>query len=175
MSLRLGHTIRQARKDRGWSLKTFSEKIGISIMTLQRIETGQVSPSIKLMVEIADTLGRPITDFIMDKDRTLIRLKSSRIKSWENGKVNEVAIFPKDVIEENLGINLVEIKPGGKRGVAPGRQLQRFLTCCRETPPWSSRTSEWNSTRVDAVYFDARHKHRLVSDRGGQVVMIYRR
>ena len=174
MSLRLGHTIRQARKDRGWSLKTFSEKIGISIMTLQRIETGQVSPSIKLMVEIADTLGRPITDFIMDKDRTLIRLKSSRIKSWENGKVNEVAIFPKDVIEENLGINLVEIKPGGNGEWLQEDNYKGFnLLQGNAAVEFEDERVELNEG--DAVYFDARHKHRLVSDRGGQVVMIYRR
>ncbi len=174
MSSRLGHTIRQARKDRGWSLKTFSEKIGISIMTLQRIETGQVSPSIKLMVEIADTLGRPITDFIMDKDRTLIRLKSSRIKSWENGTFNGQAIFPKDVISENLGINLIEIKPGGNSEWNQEDNYKGYNLL------EGSATVEFEDKRVelaegDAFYFDARHKHRLVSDSGGQMVVIYRR
>ena len=79
----LGQKIRQARKAKGWSLKTFSEKIGISIMTLQRIETGQVSPSVRLIVDIAYYLGRPITDFVQDKERTLIRLKANRLKTEE--------------------------------------------------------------------------------------------
>lgn len=174
MGMRLGQTIRQARKDRGWSLKTFSEKIGISIMTLQRIETGQVSPSIRLMVEIADSLSRPITDFVQDKKRTLIRLKSNRIKSWENGKLRELAIFPKDVIEDNLGINLMEVKPGGESEWSEEDNYKGYNVM------EGSAVLEFEDQKVDlgegdAVYFDARHKHRLVSGKGAKAVVIYRR
>ncbi len=174
MSFKLGRTIRQARKDRGWSLKTFSEKIGISIMTLQRIETGQVSPSIRLMIEISDTLDRPITDFIKDKERTLIRLKSNRIKSWANGGMEERAIFPKDVIEENLGINLAEIKPDqGSEWIEEDNYKGYNLL-------EGSMVLEFENKKVklkegEAVYFDARHRHRLTSDKGAKLVVIYRR
>lgn len=174
MSLRLGQTIRQARKDRGWSLKTFSEKIGISIMTLQRIETGQVSPSIKLMVEIADTLHRPITDFIRDKERTLIRLKSNRIKSWKEGPISEQAVFPKDVISEDMGMNLSEIDPGG---VSDWSEEDNYkgLNLLE-----GSLTLEFEDHKIElregeAVYFDARHSHRLISDKGARMAVIYRR
>ncbi len=174
MSMQLGQTIRQARKDRGWSLKTFSEKIGISIMTLQRIETGQVSPSIRLMVEISDTLSRPVTDFIKDKERTLIRLKANRIKSWEKGGMKDSAVFPKNVVEENLGINLVELQPGGDSDWNEEDNYKGYNLM------EGSVVLEFEDRKVElkegeTVYFDARHKHRLRSDKGANLVAIYRR
>ena len=174
MSLRLGQTIRQARKDRGWSLKTFSEKIGISIMTLQRIETGQVSPSIKLMVEIADTLHRPITDFIRDKERTLIRLKSNRIKASQDGPITEQAIFPKDVIADGLGINLVEIDPGGITEWTE-EDSYKGLNLLEGSLSLEFKDHKVELGEGEAVYFDARHSHRLVSDKGARLAVIFRR
>jgi len=174
MRMSLGQTIRQTRKARGWSLKTFSEKIGISIMTLQRIETGQVSPSVKLMIEIAAHLDRPITDFIQDKERTLVRLKSNRIKSWDKGPVHQLDIFPQGVIEEKLGITLGEIKAGQTQEW----QTEDLYHGCHLLE--GKGTLELENKKVslkkgETLYFDARAKHRLVSPSGAKFVLIYRR
>lgn len=170
----LGQTIRQARKAKGWSLKVFSEKIGISIMTLQRIETGQVSPSVRLMVEIAYHLGRPITDFVQDKERTLVRLKQNRIKTWDKEGTEFSGIFPEGIIEEKLGLFLAILPSGGDPEWESDDYYKGYHLLEGEA------VLEFEDQRVvfkkgETVYFDARFPHRAVSENGARAVVVFRR
>lgn len=170
----LGQTIRQARKAKGWSLKVFSEKIGISIMTLQRIETGQVSPSVRLMVEIAYHLGRPITDFVKDKERTLIRLKPARIKSWDEHGVNYTGIFPEGVVENKLSLSLAELPARSEADWESEDQYKGFhLLEGSATVEFEDNAIEFKAG--ETVYFDARFKHRIYSRGGAKGVVVARR
>lgn len=51
----------------GLTLKQMARKVGVSAMTLQRIETGKSSPSLGLLSEIANTLNKSIYSFIKEK------------------------------------------------------------------------------------------------------------
>lgn len=170
----LGQKIRQARKAKGWSLKIFSEKIGISIMTLQRIETGQVSPSVRLMVDIAYHLGRPITDFVQDKERTLIRLKANRLKTKDMKSVHYRSIFPDGVIDEKLGLDLLDLDPGGETEWETSDYYKGYNLLSGEA------ALEFEDKKVkfkkgEAVYFDARFSHRLTTKDGARAVVVHRR
>ncbi len=171
---RLGQTIRQARKAKGWSLKVFSEKIGISIMTLQRIETGQVSPSIRLMVEIAYHLGRPITDFIQDKERTLIRLKSNRIKTWEKDGIVYTGIYPEGIIEDKLSLSLAEI-PAGNEGEWETDDYYKGYHLLEGQAVLEFEDNKVSFKAGETVYFDARFQHRVTSKDGAKAVVVSRR
>lgn len=170
----IGQTIRQARKAKGWSLKTFSEKIGISIMTLQRIETGQVSPSVRLMVEIAYQLGRPITDFIRDKERTLVRIKSNRIKSWATGSGKCLGIYPPGVIEPQLGLYLMDL-PGGGATEWESDDIYKGYNLLEGSVVLEFEDKKLEIKAGETVYFDARFQHRLTSPGGAQLIAVYRR
>lgn len=173
MNGNLGQSIRKARKLKGWSLKTFSEKIGISIMTLQRIETGQVSPSVRLMIEMASHLERPITDFIKDKERTLIRLKSNRIKTRTNGHNVDRFIFPDGVIDENLGIRLAEINHSQNDWETKDCYQGYHVLKGQATLEFEDKALPLAAG--ETVYFDARYPHRVMSPQGATVVVINRR
>lgn len=174
MGASLGQTIRQARKAKGWSLKTFSEKIGISIMTLQRIETGQVSPSVKLMVEIAYHLGRPITDFVQDKERTLVRIKVNRIKTTETEAAVTQAIFPEGTIEDKMSLNLVELK-AGQDGAWETDDYYKGYHLMEGKATLEFEERKVNFKAGETVYFDARFRHRLTSPEGAKAVVVARR
>lgn len=171
---KLGQKIRQARKAKGWSLKTFSEKIGISIMTLQRIETGQVSPSVRLMVEIAYHLERPITDFIQDKQRVLIRIKANRLKTKSLNKARFKSIFPDGVIDEKLGLDMLDLDAGGETEWETSDYYKGYNLLSGEA------CLEFEDKKVkfkkgEAVYFDARFSHRLTTKDGARAVVVHRR
>ena len=59
----IGFRIRDLRKKKGLSMNQVADKVGVSYITIHRIETGKVSPSVVLLSEIADCLGEPITVF----------------------------------------------------------------------------------------------------------------
>ena len=72
-SKELGRKIRELRKSRGWTLKEMSSRLGVSVMTLQRAETAQVSPSVALLLDIARCLDKPVSYFL-DEDKPSCRV-----------------------------------------------------------------------------------------------------
>ena len=56
----LGKEIKLARMERKWSLDNLAERIGISRVTLQKIESGEMASSIGLVFEAAVLVGVPL-------------------------------------------------------------------------------------------------------------------
>jgi transcriptional regulator with XRE-family HTH domain len=52
-ALLLGQQIKLGRKKRKWSEHNLAERAGVSRATLQKIEAGELSPSIGLVFEVA--------------------------------------------------------------------------------------------------------------------------
>lgn len=52
----------QARTNKGWTLERLAEKSGVSKSTLQRIETGETSPTMDVMEKVAKALNTRISD-----------------------------------------------------------------------------------------------------------------
>lgn len=75
----LGQQIKLARKKRKWSEMNLAERAGISRATLQKIEAGEMSPSIGLFFEVAALVG--VSLFEQDSYRlaTSIELTQSKI------------------------------------------------------------------------------------------------
>ena len=55
--LLLGQLIKLGRKKRNWSEQNLADRAGISRATLQKIEAGEMSPSIGLVFETATLVG----------------------------------------------------------------------------------------------------------------------
>jgi DNA-binding NtrC family response regulator len=54
----LGRRMREARMQRGWTLKELSEASGVSVSQLSSIERGAHLPSIESLVDVASALGQ---------------------------------------------------------------------------------------------------------------------
>jgi transcriptional regulator with XRE-family HTH domain len=99
---RLGEKIREDRKAKGWTLKDLSARVNISLTTLQRIETGAVSPSVDLLVKIASKLQQPVASYLADRKNTFSLIRAKDFKVIKDGnKILRVApardIFPVNV------------------------------------------------------------------------------
>lgn len=51
----------QARQDKGWTLERLERESGVSKSTLQRIESGETSPTLDSMEKIAKALNTSIS------------------------------------------------------------------------------------------------------------------
>lgn len=60
----LGHRMRLARTDRGWTLKDLSESSGVSISQLSSIERGAHLPSLESLVAAAVALGAKPSEWL---------------------------------------------------------------------------------------------------------------
>jgi transcriptional regulator with XRE-family HTH domain len=50
-------TLRVLRRRRGWSLRELGERSGVSYVTIQKIETGTMSPTVATLEKLALALG----------------------------------------------------------------------------------------------------------------------
>ena len=75
----LGQQIKLGRKKRHWSEQNLADRAGLSRATLQKIEAGEMSPSIGLVFEVASLVG--VTLFEQDNQNiaTSIELTQSKI------------------------------------------------------------------------------------------------
>ena len=62
---RLKYFVGDVRYAKGMSLRELSERARISKSYLQRIEAGEVNPSLEVMVRIARALGVPLDDLYL--------------------------------------------------------------------------------------------------------------
>ena len=62
--------LRSARIFRGYTLQKTADAVGITLRALQKYESGEIEPNLKLLTEIADFLDVP-TDFLLGRDAYL--------------------------------------------------------------------------------------------------------
>ena len=74
---RIGTKIRNERNRLGLSLEALARKVGISKMTLHRIETGMTSPSVITLTEISFHLKKPIESLIREGDPKVVLIKKA--------------------------------------------------------------------------------------------------
>lgn len=53
----LAANILRLRLDKGWSQKELATRLGVSFVTVNRLENGHASPSAELLYTLADVLG----------------------------------------------------------------------------------------------------------------------
>jgi transcriptional regulator with XRE-family HTH domain len=75
----LGQQIKLGRKERQWSEQNLATRAGISRATLQKIEAGEMSPSIGLVFEVAALVGVPLFEQDSRALATSIELTQSKI------------------------------------------------------------------------------------------------
>lgn len=109
---RIGIKIRTERKKNGLTLKQLSEKVGISPITLQRIETGKTSPSVVLLSEIAQALDRPIFSFIEENYKPVIHIKQQKQRKISNPMLKIQIIGPRKMIKDNIVVTYGVLKKG---------------------------------------------------------------
>lgn len=169
--INLGQRIRKERQGKGWSLKKLSGLIGVSIMTLQRIETGKVSPSVDLLVEISYQLGLPVTEFVSDKERTLVHLKKDDLlKTMEDARVSS-CIFPEGLVSEGLSVWLDSLEPGGMIENSSGKRFEGCHVLDGQTE------IEFDDRKVrlqkgETIFYDARFRQRIKSNAGAEAIVV---
>lgn len=78
----LGIKIQELRKQKGMTQEDLAEKTGLSIRTIQRIESGEVDPRSYTLNQIAEALGVDIAEFTKEKEENGSKLPESERRKW---------------------------------------------------------------------------------------------
>ena len=110
--IEVGTRIREIRKRAGITQKDLAERIGVSTLSIHRMETGKVSPSVAHLSEIANCLNYPISSFLIPSDKSMIHIKANESPVVKSHNLELRVISPRGVISENISIFVGKAKKG---------------------------------------------------------------
>ncbi len=122
MDEEVGRRIRRLRTAKGLSLKTVSERSGLSIGMLSLVERGRSSPSVRLLARLANALEVTVAHFIPDglapgarEVPVMAAANRPELSIWRAGIIKQV-ITPTRQGQHGLVLMEVTIEPGGTSG-----------------------------------------------------------
>jgi transcriptional regulator with XRE-family HTH domain len=71
----LGARVALARRERRWTLQELADRVGVSYVTMRKVERGDLTVALGVAFEAAAVLGVPL----FDEDRSRRRLESARV------------------------------------------------------------------------------------------------
>jgi transcriptional regulator with XRE-family HTH domain len=169
--MKIGNKIRRDRKILGLNMKDFARRLGISYLTLYRIETDKVSPSVALLSDIAHHLGKPITSFFDEKsDLTIVKRES--VPKVTADKMTLQLMIPKGVINDKVSVTYGSTQPGEfvSAHVHKGFELTYIL---KGRAVFHYKGKEHEVCEGDLMYFDASVKHYVTALEPHEFLSIY--
>jgi DNA-binding XRE family transcriptional regulator/quercetin dioxygenase-like cupin family protein len=158
----VGLKIRSERKALRWSLKALSEKVGISTMTLQRIETGKTSPSVSVLAEIASHLRQPIDYFLREREHKFLLVSKEQQSVIESSGMTLTVIAPLGLVDDHILVNLGEAKEG--LFIDPHVEEGHSLVCVLEGEAILEHDGVRHVLKEgDTAYYDARYRHSVTA------------
>jgi transcriptional regulator with XRE-family HTH domain len=169
--MEVGNRIRQIRKNMHLSMKELAKRVGVSTLTIHRIETGEVSPSVAVLSEIAHQLNHPITSFFPDaKDLTIIKADEQPVA--ESSALALRLLVPKGIISDSISISLGKARPGEcvSSHTNPGVEIT-YIISGRCVFVYDGKN--YDLKEGDIIYFRAKHPHAVLTDEPMEFFSVY--
>lgn len=141
-SLSIAHTLKQFRKDRGWSLDACAAATGVSKAMLGQIERGESSPTMATMWKLATGLNIPFSAFWDDAARLAPGSAAPVYSADPEARMKATLIQPFDA---RTGVEILEVELAvGCERLAQGHQAGMFeYVVVIEGTMAVLRNSEW--------------------------------
>jgi transcriptional regulator with XRE-family HTH domain len=104
-AIEVGNKVREIRKRVGLTMKKLADAVGVSLLTIQRIETGKLSPSVVLLSEIAYQLRYPMTAFIAGEQHVIV-LKNSEKNIIESNRLNLKVMAHRGEVRDDISVTI---------------------------------------------------------------------
>ena len=108
----VGNRVRALRKKRGLTMQELADKVGVSYTTLYRLETGQQSPSVATLADIAQQLGQPIASFLTSTKPDIHMFKREDNIFVDSAGLKLHMIVPFGIINDDISINFGKLEAG---------------------------------------------------------------
>jgi transcriptional regulator with XRE-family HTH domain len=160
MLKRIGSRIRAERNRLGLSLEALANKVGISKMTLQRIETGATSPSIITLTEISFHLKQPIESLIKEGEPNVFLLKKDLQDTIFDPESGIRVLAPRGLISDRITVTRAELKEGTVIETHENRGFEwAYIIEGRAVVEVGARSYPLEGG--DAIFYDAHYPHSI--------------
>ncbi len=157
---RIGSRIRAERNRLGLTLETLAAKVGISKMTLQRIETGATSPSIVTLTDISFHLKQPIESLIREGEPNVVLLRKVAQEILFDPESGIRLLAPRGLISERITITCARLDEGTVIEPHVNRGFE-WAYLIQGTAVVTVGSSEYPVETGDAIFYDAHYSHSI--------------
>ena len=168
----IGFRIRDVRKKNGLTMSQLADRVGVSYITIYRIETGKVSPSVVLLSEIAHSLGEPINAFFERAQGKCILIKAEDQPEIDANKLNLKLLIPKSLINESISISIGRAKKGKciDRHKNNGFEMSYII---KGKCLFKYGNEEHKMKKGDVIYFEGKTVHSVLALEPLEFLAIY--
>jgi transcriptional regulator with XRE-family HTH domain len=167
----LGRQLRKLRIQRGESLSTVAESVGVSIGFLSNLERSQSGASIGIMRKLAQYYGLNILDFFdpLDASGPLVRPKDRKALDGGPGVRMELLAFGKITMEPHL----FTVEPGAGSGGSYAHEGEEFLYLIRGRLTITLEGEQYDLRQGDSFYFRSRTPHQWSNPGKSTTLMLW--
>lgn len=116
LQARVAELVKQARKERNWTLDELAARSGVSRAMLSQIEACKTNPTIAVLWKISTAFGVNFSALLgedIKQDVNLIRREEMRVLSSSDGKFQSRPLFPQ-VSQRKAEFYELRLAPGAK-------------------------------------------------------------
>lgn len=162
--MKIGKKLKALRKEKKLTLKDLSEKSGVQIATLSRMEHDIMTGTLNSHIDICKALGVSLSDFYHDvesehKTISLIKRREKR-ESFLHPRKSTTEILTTKITEKKMMPLLIKIQKGGqthREENKPG--TEKFIYILEGKVHAKIGKEEYNLSKGDSIYFDASLPH----------------
>lgn len=162
--MHIGESIKTLRKQNDMTLAELSEKSGIALATLSRIENGKMSGTIKAHTAICKSLGVSIAELyktLEDKNKTVDPIKQElRTEEFRGSSGIKYELLISKVVDKKIMPLLVSLKPSAETKEEKNpREVEKFIYILEGKIEANIGEKNYKLKKGDSLYFDASLPH----------------
>ncbi|MBL7156720.1 MAG: cupin domain-containing protein [Candidatus Omnitrophica bacterium] len=175
--MKIGKKIKTFRKERKITLKELSEKSGVQIATLSRIENDIMTGTLQSHIGICKALGISLSDFYREveedhKTLSLIRQKEKR-QSFVHSKKSSTEMLAAKVMSKQMMPLLIKIQKGGETHKEENKVgTEKFVYVLEGKLRAKIGKEEYRLSKGDSIYFEASLPHVFYNNSKGEARVI---
>ena len=162
--MKIGDVIRRIRKARHMTLVTLSEKSGVALATLSRIENGRMTGTLESHMDISNALGIGLAELYAEispgRKSPEMRPRDEKSDIFVHDKKTTSEMLTSKVLDKRMMPILIRIGPGGATHKEENRpDVEKFIYVLAGTVLAVIGTAEYTLKKGDTLYFDAAQVH----------------
>ncbi len=167
----IGPRFRKLRLQRGESLATVANAVGVSIGFLSNLERSQSGASISIMHKLAQYYGLNILDLFNPIDGTGPLVRPGDRKSLEGGPGVHMELLASGKI--TMEPHLFRIAPGAGSGESYSHEGEEFLYLVRGRLDIELAGAEYQLRTGDSFYFTSKTQHHWVNPGKSETIVLW--
>ncbi len=175
--MKIGKRLRQLRKEKDITLEELSQKSGVALATLSRMENDKMTGTIQSHTSICKALGVSIADLYQElEDETKIIesvSKAERTEHFIHSKKAKYELLVMKAMEKKLMPLMIKMATGGetqKEKNKPG--VEKFIYILNGSIDARVGDQKYPLKKGDSLYFDASLPHTLKNTSKGDAEAI---